>query len=130
MKCWSLLTRVLAREHNHSRALKTWFDSYSFPTNFIPHEFIGNEYSVKSLQRYAKALEFQEMINSWVLNIDQWLIQHWCKNKIIFMTRGHFQNKSVYLCVQYLIIITCEYSSTWWILNGLSFSKLRLKREL
>ena len=34
------------------------------------------------------------------------------------MTRGHFQNKSVYLCVQYLIIITCEYSSTWWILKA------------
>ena len=39
---------------------------------------MGNEYSVKSLQWYAKAQEFNEMINSRCL-----------KNKIIFMTHGN-----------------------------------------
>ena len=47
-----------------------------FCTSFVGHEnicfgiakFMDNEYSVKSLQRYATACE---MINSWVLKTDQ-----------------------------------------------------------
>ena len=41
-------------------------------------KFMGNEYSVKSLQWHSKAQEFNEMINSRGL-----------KNKIIFMTHGN-----------------------------------------
>ena len=54
---------------------------------------MGNEYSVKSLQWYAKAQEFNEMMNSRGLKNkiifmthENDLLQRGLKNKIIFMT--------------------------------------------
>ena len=102
-------------------------------------KFMSNKYLVKSLQRYAKAQKFYE-----VVKIGQWLIQHWFHNKVIFMTPG---NDSLQICQLGCAVSNnyhCEYSSTShpmccefsWIRNEkcksntyllANFSKLQLK---
>ena len=70
-------------------------------------KFMSNKYLVKSLQRYAKAQEFYE-----VVKIGQWLIQHWFHNKVIFVTLG---NDSLQICQLGCAVSNnyhCEYSST------------------
>ena len=75
---------------------------------------MGDEHLVKSLQRYAKAQEFHDMINSWVLKIGQWLIQHWFNNKIIFMTHG---NDLLQMC---LLVCTVSNNFHMWIFINFS----------
>ena len=50
---------------------------------------MANEYTVKSLQRYAEAQEFSWDDKFMGLKTGQWLIQHWFHKKIIFMTHGN-----------------------------------------
>ena len=82
---------------------------------FVIAKFVGNEYSVKSLQRYAKAQEFHETINSWVLKIGQWSIQHWF-DKIIFMTHG---NDLLQMCL--LVCTASNYCHMWMFINFSSY---------